>query len=140
MFQQVRFPKGRLFEDVHTLPHVLRQVQCLIATTDKGLYYYNYNPRSITNTADGRALNDLLEAHIRVLTREKWMWQGKDIEAYYAHVLNIQLDVYEQTGVPPVLPLMPYRGTLKLRLMQLIGLEQLCRLNKLLHKVVKPSR
>lgn len=139
LFSEVCFPKGRLFEDVHTLPLLLKHTR-KVATTDTGLYYYNYNPNSITNTADGRALNDLLEGHLHVLYCEKQLLQGKDYAAYYAHVLNIQLDVYELTGEPPVLPILPYRNTLKLKLMHLLGLKQLCILNKLLHKVVKHSR
>lgn len=139
IFNGVRFPKGKLFEDVHLLPTLLKRAKT-IATTPKGLYYYNLNPAGITQTANGKALNDLLEAHLCVLLHETWLWDGKDIEKYYAHVLNIQLDVYERTGAQPILPLMNFRGSLKLRLLQRIGLKRLCQCIKLLHKVVKPSK
>ena len=136
LFDAVRYPRGRVFEDVHVLPQLLRRART-VATTTEGLYYYRYNPDSITNTADGEALNDLLEAHIQVLTKEKWLWEGKDVEAYYAHVLNIQLDVCDQTGRRPVLPHMPYRGTAKLRLLQWLGMERLCLCHKIMHRMTK---
>ena len=72
-----------------------------------------------------------------MLTKEKWLWEGKDAEAYYAHVLNIQLDVCDQTDRRPVLPHMPYRGTAKLRLLQLLGMERLCLCHKIMHRMTK---
>ena len=136
LFEGVRYPKGRVFEDVHVLPQLLKQART-IATTTKGMYYYRHNLDSITNTADGEALNDLLEAHIEVLTKEKWLWEGKDVKAYYAHVLNIQLDVCDQTNRCPVLSLMSLRGTLKLELLQMLGMKNLCLCHNILHRMTK---
>lgn len=138
LFSQCRYPVGRLFEDVHILPSLLRQART-VGTTSEGLYYYNYNPHGITHTADGRALNDLLEAHMQILQNEMWLWEGQDIEDYYAHVLNIQIDVYERMGRPPVLPLMPFHGTLKLKLLHLMGMKKLCQCSKIWHQMVSPS-
>lgn len=136
LFREVRFPKGRVFEDVHVLPRLLREART-IATTSEGLYYYCYNPKGITNTADGEALNDLLEAHLQVLREEKWLWKRKNIEEYYAHVLNIQLDVCDQTNRKPMLPHMSFRGTTKLKLLQLLGIEKLCLCHKIMHRMTK---
>jgi glycosyltransferase involved in cell wall biosynthesis len=125
VFNHVSFPVGRFFEDVHTLPCILKEAK-VVATTDKGMYYYVNNPHGITMNADGKALNDLLEAHLNVLP-------GLSDASYYAHVLNIQMDVYEKTGASPRLPVLPYYSTWKLQLLHLIGLKRLCRFNKTLH-------
>lgn len=132
VFDEVRYPLGRYFEDVFAMPLLLRHART-VATTAEGLYYYRYNPQSITANLDGARLNDLLEAHIAVLRHEAWMLKGKDIAPYYAHLLNIQLDVCRLTGRPPVLPPMPFRGTPKLLLLQLLGFKNLSRCHNLLH-------
>ena len=125
VFNHVSFPVGRFFEDVHTLPCILKEAK-VVATTDKGMYYYVNNPHGITMNADGMALNDLLEAHLNILPE-------LSDASYYAHVLNIQMDVYEKTGASPRLPVLPYYSTWKLQLLHLIGLKRLCRFNKTLH-------
>jgi len=131
----VRFPVGTVFEDVHTLPLLLKAATN-VATTDKGLYYYCANPEGITMTANGKALSQLLDGHLKY---------GKVTadEQYYMHVLNIQMDVYEQTGEEPRLPAMKIRhccrldGKLKLKALtlNLLGVKRLCKLNKLLHQM-----
>lgn len=128
LFQNVRFPVGRVFEDVHTLPQLLTQAKC-IATTSEGYYHYMDNPNGITRQATGKELQDLLEAHIAYFQADN------AIDAhYYAHVLNIQLDVFELTGRAPRLPHKHYCGTAKLFLLQLLGIKRLCQLNRLIHK------
>lgn len=126
LFRGITYPEGRKFEDVYLLPQLLRRCR-LVATTDVGLYYYHDNPNGITRMADGRALGQLLEAHQRVLPKVN------DAE-YYAHVVNIALDVYEHTGKVPKLPELPYTSTPKLKLKHLIGFHRLCQVNKVLHK------
>ena len=140
LFSDVTFPEGKIFEDVYTLPRLLRNCEA-VATTNEGLYYYYDNPRGITATADGRALLDLLNAHLPVLqetysdSKYHNLW-----ETYYAHVLNIQMDVYEQNGGPLLLPLMPARSTWKLKLLHIIGLKRLCQINKCIHRIYRRSR
>lgn len=130
----VRFPVGTVFEDVHTLPLLLKAAN-VVATTDKGLYYYCANPEGITMTADGEALRQLLDGHLSHsdVTAE---------EEYYMHVLNIQMDVCEQTGDEPRLPAMKIRhiwqlshkARLKAVMLNILGFKRLCKLNKLLHQ------
>lgn len=129
-----RFPVGTVFEDVHTLPLLLKAAAC-VATTDKGLYYYCANPGGITMTADGKALRQLLDGHLRHcdVTAD---------EEYYMHVLNIQLDVCEQTGDEPRMPAMKIRhigrlshkARLKAVALNLLGIKRLCKLHKLLYQ------
>lgn len=137
LFQTVRFPTGRLFEDVYTLPLLLRQAR-RIATTTKGLYYYCWNGHSITATAEGYALRQLLDAHLTALMPID--------DRYYYYLLNIQIDVCEQTGDEPRLPVRRLQrvGSVKQKLktiaLNILGINGLCKVSKLLHKVRKPSR
>ena len=137
LFKGVSFPKGKVFEDVHTLPLLLQKAQ-MVATTDIGLYYYCYNPKGITNTATGNELHQLLEAHLNYLNThiDKIDITSESFARYYAHVLNIQLDVYEQTNREPELMRLHVQPiNLKLKLLKLIGLKKLCQFNKLIHKI-----
>lgn len=125
LFRGLTFPAHRLFEDVFVLPQVLQRCK-VVATTDVGLYYYYFNPKSITETADGIALRDLLQAHLRMLPQVH-------NANYYADVVNIAIDVYNGTGEMPHLPTLPYQHTAKLKIKKYLGMKGLCRIVKMLH-------
>jgi len=129
LFDGLRFPEGYRFEDVFLYPRLLERTQ-IMATCDVGVYYYCHNEYGITGTADGEALAQLLEGHSRV-NRD---WMDSD---YYESLLNIQLDVSRMTGNDPRLPVLPYRNTTKQKLLHLIGMKGLCRLNKFIPKRMK---
>lgn len=140
LFDDVRYPAGRYFEDVFILPLLLRRARA-VATTFRGRYHYNYNPQSITANLDGARLTDLLEAHDHVLRNEQWLLRGKHFGAYYTHVLNIQLDVSRLTGQPVLtIPLSPYCNTPKLFLLRLAGYKTFSRCHTLLHNLRKPFK
>lgn len=141
LFDGVRFPVGKVFEDVATLPLLLQRAQ-RIATQDNGLYYYCMNEQGITATAKGEQLKMLLDAHLEV------MGQWID-DRYYMHVLNIQSDVCELTGLPPTLPrrhISPWAKGLstsqriKALTLLLLRTERTLKLNKTIHRWKKPSR
>lgn len=134
LFADVRFPEGKVFEDVYTYPFLLQRAR-VVATTSAGLYYYCQNDKGITAQAGGKELNDLLEAHLKHLK----LW-GELTPAYYQSLVNIQIDVYEATHAEPILPVLPYQGTLKLFILHLIGLKRLCQLTQFIHKIRKISR
>lgn len=134
LFADVRFPEGKVFEDVYTYPFLLQRAR-VVATTSAGLYYYCQNDKGITAQAGGKELNDLLEAHLKHLK----LW-GELTPAYYQSLVNIQIDVYEATHAEPILPVLPYKGTLKLFILHLIGLKRLCQLTQFIHKIRKISR
>lgn len=129
IFTKIRYPKGKTFEDALTLPWILEECK-VVATTHLGTYFYCYNAAGITTNATGEDLDNLFNAHLQYMSRTNNM----DLH-YYAYLLNIQLDVYESTGKEPVLPVLPYYSTFKLKLLHLIGLKNLCRLNRLIHKI-----
>lgn len=137
LFDSERFPEGLLFEDVHTLPRLLDHCR-KVCNTSQGLYCYCDNPRSITATADGKALRSLLEAHLAtgMVTAD---------EAYYLHVLNIQLSVCGMTGERPVLSPMRtirFRGLnaamlLKVVALKILGLNNLCKLYRTICRTMR---
>ncbi len=137
LFDEVRFPVGRVFEDVHTLPRLLKKTGT-VQTVSQGLYYYCSNSKGITETADGEALRMLLQPHAEIIG--KIGRRDHAFQTYYLHVLNIQMDVCELTGDDPILPTLPVNPALfteaqKIKAIALnkLGINKLCRLNKLVH-------
>jgi len=132
LFNEVRFPEGKVFEDIATLPEILKRCNH-VGMTDKGCYNYYVNASGITQTAGAKELTNLLEAHLRLIGTPFGADRNED---YYARVLNIQLDVCDLTGCRPTLPVCKFNGTTKLKLMHLLGLNNLCRL----HRIIKPLK
>jgi hypothetical protein len=67
--------------------------------------------------------------------------------SYYLHVLNIQMDVCELTGETPTLPYMrinpfakglPARLRIKALLLDMFGINGICKINKAIHQWKKP--
>lgn len=133
LFYNVRFPKNKTFEDVFTIPILLEKAN-VIATIDKGLYYYYFNTNSITNNAKGTDIANLLQAHIYFIKKHGDIMNSK----YYKHLLNIQIDVYEATSYDPILPILKYNNSIKLKLLHIIGMKKLCKLIALIHKIKRP--
>ncbi len=126
LFEDVGFEKGRLFEDVYAMADLLPKVTTL-RTTGCGFYHYNYNPVGITVKADAHAWRDLLLGHMRILQHHD-LTNHPDFPVYYAQLLNIQLSTFDCSAKMEdiCLPQMPCRNTWKLRLLQLIGMKNLC--------------
>lgn len=134
LFDDVRFPVGKKFEDVHTLPLLLDKVR-KVRTTTKGLYHYVWNGEGICAKATEEDLSQLLEAHTRIIQR--WNLAEKDgFSEYFIHVLNIQIDVYKAGGsiTLPSYNIKPFCMDIKTRIKflayKLLGVKQLCKLWK----------
>lgn len=139
LFDNIHFPIGKVFEDAATYPKILQAAKD-VCTTGQGLYYYTLNEKGITSTADGLQLESLLNSHIEVLP----LWKDA---AYYLHVLNIQMDVCEQTEKAPILARMwinpfekglPTTLRIKALLLDLFGINGICKINKAIHQWKKP--
>ena len=136
LFNQIRFPKGQVFEDIQTLPLLLQKAH-RVATIPHGLYHYCWNESGITATANGQALESLLNAHLQT----PWM-----DDRYYMRVMNIQIDVYEQLKKEILLP---YRSVsivtkglrpperMKALLLRIVGVKGVCQLFYTLHKITR---
>lgn len=152
LFQEVRYPEDKVFEDVFTLPQLLRRAT-KVATTSQGLYVYRENPEGITSRAGARETAMLLEGNIRSLrmlipgfgTPEmKRLPSPIEVRQFYMHVVDIQLRLAELQAGSPLLPsikvslhgLSPIHK-LKAVAINSIGLDALCCLNRQLRRLVK---
>ncbi|KXB83602.1 glycosyltransferase, group 2 family protein [Prevotella sp. DNF00663] len=135
LFDDVKYPVGRLFEDIYTLPILLKKASC-VATTSQGLYGYHDNPKGLTALADGAAYEALLDAQLNVFNGLVNYKDSEALSRYYLHLLNIQITVCRLTGKQPIL--LDYRakvlnefnwiGKLKIVLLRLLGIKFVCRL------------
>ena len=138
LFDNVRYPVGRVFEDAFTLPQLLRYAKRIV-TTSQGYYHYTDNPKGITATATGLHLRDLLEAHLT---------NGMPIDdCYYMHLVNIQIDVCRMTNAPVSLPARKVRTTklkgkarAKAILLNIFGINALCKATSFIHHVSRMGR
>lgn len=141
LFQDVRYPVGRVFEDMFTLPQLLLRAKRL-RIMPHGCYIYHINSSGITAHADHDA-----SMYGMLLTASLDAWRVLDIDTapsamrelqdlYYMHILNIQIDYYRlacNKGV--VLPMrcvvpwrLPHRFVLKAFALHLLGVEGVCKL------------
>lgn len=99
LFQDVRYPVGRVFEDMFTLPPLLLRAKRL-RIIPHGCYIYHINSSGITACADNDASMTAM-----LLTASIEAWRLLDIDnapraerklkdLYYMHILNIQITTY----------------------------------------------
>lgn len=137
LFEGIRFPIDMVFEDVYILPLLLHKAR-KVSTTHLGHYHYTSNPKSITATAGGQELAQLLNAHLA---------SNMPIDDhYYMYLVNIQIDVWERTGATILLParqvdyhLLYGNKKFKAIILNYIGINRLCKLSKLIHHFKKPN-
>ena len=94
----------------------------------------------ISATAEGNALRMLLTPHSEIIHNSDR--HDSYFDAYYLHVLNIQMDVYEQTGDKPILyhrhlSVNHFLGLNKLKAIanNALSIYALCKINKWIHKI-----
>lgn len=138
LFEQVRFPIGRKFEDMLTQIELIKRAP-RIATVDYGLYIYHYNANGIAAKDKADGLSSLLTAQLTLVdalhidTREvRW-------HRLYMDMVTAQLYTYRKTRRLALwqqhVGLRGYatwKDTLKAMLLNTIGLRMMCRLFKLL--------
>ncbi len=97
VFNGLLFPKGRIFEDLWVCSEMMAN-GVKVMTTDKGMYTYRWNGNGLTSTADGSALEQLLETQMRaarLMHTTPWKRNGWKL---YRSMLYRQVDVYRLTG------------------------------------------
>ena len=144
LFDSVRFPVGRVFEDIYILPSILEHCH-IIATSHRGFYHYIQHAGGITMQADGRQISMLLEGLMTLLSKLKDSPDSMELQQLYLHTLNIQLETYSKQG--PII-LHPYQGKLALRsqytvacnikiiIYHLFGITRLCQIYKILNRII----
>ena len=136
MFSHVRFPEGKVFEDMWTLPELLK-VAKVVGQTSNGCYIYRENRAGITVNASADDQRSLLEAHLRIIGS----WLCPEVKSlaerrYYMHVVDIQTLMCEMTGEKPLLPSLKVglsglsvQHKIKALLINMFGLGALCSCN-----------
>ena len=147
LFDDTKYPEGKIFEDVFILPRLLKNAKC-IGTCDKGLYYYCVNMNGITGSARGKEWQMLLDAHIGGL-KFLHLPHNDDFLRYYMHIVNIQIQTYEAYTHEISLPKIkigreifsylrandvPRMSKIKCIILKLTNLKTLCRLISMFNK------
>lgn len=160
LFKQIRFPKGKNFEDVLTTPYLIGLLPIhgdylmpKIRTTNVGCYEYRWNNQGITANAKYKDLHQLYDGQSQSLqtimsqieVREELIQKyNLHLQDFMLQILNVLLDLYELSGKyednPSVIHYIEKLGNvvkikdLKLRLLNLLGYHNLCRLNRIIHR------
>lgn len=139
LFDDIRYPKGRLYEDILTLPILLGKARKVV-TCSKGLYYYVYTPTGITGNINAELLEELLAAHLEAVQIMSADLTSSQTQLQYLTLMNVQLDVYRYSKHPSkeliripsrTLPLSIAKNkkdVVKIILLNILGLKNMCRL------------
>lgn len=148
LWTDIRFPKGRFFEDVYLLPLLAAKAK-LIATTSIGNYYYCENPQGITHMALANEWHDLLQAHLGIYQQLRELSILKENPryrtSYQEELLNIQLRDYLLSGYRPIslgfrLDLHYSHFKFKAVILNCLGIHYLCFIVKTVYEIKKRTR
>lgn len=104
LWKERRFPEGKLFEDLYTIPYVLREARNIICSND-GMYYYCCRKGSISNTLNAGTEKEILQANLQLfnlLSPYKELTE-KERDELYLNLCNNQI-VYLQLGGTHIIP------------------------------------
>lgn len=129
LFANIRFPKGKNFEDALTIPMLIGlvptdtlslekgSIQNKIRVTNVGLYLYEWNSQGITATATYEDVLNLYVGHTLSLIHLFKQMKGREsevlskyrysLENFMLQILNTLLDLYDLSGkyetTPPLM-------------------------------------
>ena len=150
LFANVRFPEGKVFEDLITTARLLANAGNIL-TINQGAYHYWLNPEGITQKASAYELAQLLVWNMRV-QKSIIPPNGCTSEAqarFHLHLLNMQIDLYRKGDTTIRLarhPLswhfvlkapMPFATRAKAFWVKVFGIKSLCQIHLLLHRFMK---
>ncbi|MGL4293389.1 MAG: glycosyltransferase family 2 protein [Bacteroidales bacterium] len=74
LFDILRFPEGKLFEDIYTIPSIMEKANSYLIS-GQGIYYYHAREGSISRQRNFEQYNALFDSYIRLwkMTKEKAM-------------------------------------------------------------------
>ncbi len=104
VWEKVRFPIGRCYEDVFTTPCVMQKARRIISST-KGLYYYCKRDGSISRLKSKKVGFDFLSAELALfaLLKKSPYFTKSDADLYYLTMGNWQIN-YLRVGGELMLP------------------------------------
>lgn len=164
LFDNIFFPKGKNFEDIQTIPYLIGLIptdvennrNIRIRVTNAGRYLYYWNNNGITAKAKYSDLQNLYVGQTLALIHTFKKIENKEyiirkyqcsINIFLTQILNTLLDIYDISGkYENCSPLIKYAKlmksnrtlrSLKLKLLLTIGYQQLCKINRLIHKIYR---
>lgn len=164
LFRNIRFPKGKCFEDTITTPYIIGLVPTehgstapIIRVTNVGMYLYIWNEDGITATARYEDLYNLYSAHTLSLASLFKRMEGREqeiteryhdsLQMFLLSILNVLIDMYDASArfEHPDLLIDKVKWlhkehhitSYKLKLLLLLGYRYLCVLFNLLHRARK---
>lgn len=169
LFANIRFPKGKNFEDALTIPMLIGlvptdtlslekgSIQNKIRVTNVGLYLYEWNSQGITATATYEDVLNLYIGHTLSLIHLFKQMKGREpeilakyrssLEDFMVQILNTLLDLYDLSGkyetTPPLMSRIKWLQeqnsiqSYKLKLLNTLGYQRLCKLHHLITKIRK---
>jgi len=149
--EKVRFPEGKVFEDIALMSQILTYSPRIMTTSLVG-YNYEWNPQGITKNAKGEGLTLLLNSHIDIARQLKLQFMDpnyttvdlldeREVDLYMT-ILNIQISVYRFTKQPPILPRVRIHAGkrkknttefTKTLMLNAMGVEHVCKMYSLLN-------
>lgn len=157
LFYNIRFPKEMLFEDMYIMPRLIGLLpltqggndfkKCKIRVTNLGMYYYNFNPKGITSTANVQALyqqwDNIQDTLPYVDTEQSGKKYSKELRLLRSRLLNMQITMCEQTGSTLDKGFLwtqichhrfTTKDSLKALFIIIFGSKRLCKISNLSHK------
>lgn len=112
LWNGVRFPEGRYYEDIFTIPYVVEKAS-VMECSGKGLYYYCDREGSISNSGNEKVLSDFVAAELELwkMLKKSPCFSRLHSDEFYLTVCNWQADLLRKGG-KMLLP--DYRVELKL--------------------------
>ena len=140
LFDNVRFPIGKKFEDMLTHIELIKQRPCIL-TVNYGCYIYHYNAEGIAAKDKANGLTSLLEAQLTLVRELGIDTRQRRWHRLYMNMLTAQLYTFRRTETillkPQRIVLWGYatwKDSLKALLVDTIGLRMTCRLFKSLSR------
>lgn len=99
LWDSLRFPSGRYYEDIATIPKVVA-IAKRIAASEKGMYYYCNRQGSISNSRDPRVGFDFVSGELDLFEMLKGNknFSKLDSDVFYMTVCNYQADYLRRGG------------------------------------------
>lgn len=140
LFDNVRFPIGKKFEDMLTHIELIKQRPCIL-TVNYGCYIYHYNAEGIAAKDKANGLTSLLEAQLTLVRELGIDTRRRRWHRLYMNMLTAQLYTFRRTETillkPQRIAIWGYatwKDSLKALLVDTIGLRMTCRLFKTLSR------
>lgn len=99
LWEGMQFPPGRYFEDILTIPQVLRRAKNIYGTCE-GMYYYCKRKGSISNSKNIKSLRDYVLALNQLLA----LPECSHHTSLYIRALNAQLTYLKAGGEGKIIP------------------------------------